>query len=111
MPRPRFTLMRLSDVLDAEPSAADRGVSKVARSRRGFVKAYTDANGRWGALSEDWQRKRDGFVARHRTQALNANEGWWQDDGGPTRRHLALMMWAYTPTPSRTERWLDDLYA
>ena len=26
--------------------------------------------------------------------------------GQPSRRHLSLMMWAYTPTPARTMNWI-----
>jgi hypothetical protein len=31
----------------------------------------------------------------------------WLPTGEPTRRHLGLMMWAYTPTPGKTKKWLS----
>jgi len=106
--RPRFVYMDLDDVLAAEPEARALGVSEVARGAGGFVEQYEDAEGDSGRLTEHWQRKRDGFVARHVTQARDNGEPWF-DGGEPTRRHLALMMWAYTPTPARTQRWLEAL--
>lgn len=107
--RPRYVYMDLDDVLDAEPAAEARGVSEVARGQAGFVAAYEDADGDPDALPDTWLRKRDGFVARHLAQLRGNNESAWQDDGEPTRRHLALMMWAYTPSPKRTQRWLESL--
>jgi len=46
-------------------------------------------------LPEKWVRKRNGFVARHMAQMQN--EPWYDENGMPTRRHLALIMWAYSP--------------
>lgn len=70
------------------PIAKALGVSKVARSARGFVAAYRRAGGRAERLSDYWVQRRRGFVARHLVQ-YNEN---------PTpRRWLALMMWAYRP--------------
>ena len=81
-----------------EPLAAQRGVSKVARSNRGFMRAYEKV-GSPQRLSDAWKRKRDGFIARHVAQAKASGEKWFQADGSPTRRHLALIMWAYSPVP------------
>ena len=83
-----------------EPLAEALGVSEVARSSRGFLAAYESAGGRPERLSEWWRRRRDNFVARHVAQAKARGEPWWRD-GEPTRRHLALLMWAYSPTPSK----------
>lgn len=82
------------------PVAALLGVSHVARGSRGFVRAYRDADGDPSKLTEQWRRKRDGFVARHMAQVRSRGEPLWVD-GVPTRRHLALIMWAYSPTPRR----------
>lgn len=64
------------------------GVSEVARSPRGFLAAYRRANGNPNNLSEDWKRKRAGFIARHMAQ--------YRVDKGH-RRRLALIAWAYDP--------------
>ena len=88
----------LATALGWEPEAARRGVSKVARSARGFMRAYERA-GSAKRLPEAWKRKREGFVARHVAQAEAAGEPWFEPGGSPTRRHLALIMWAYSPEP------------
>lgn len=69
------------------PEMEALGVSKVARSRRGFLPAYRRANGNPSNLSEYWRRKRHGFIARHLAQYRK----------GQARRRLALIAWAYDP--------------
>jgi hypothetical protein len=76
-----------------EKLAASRGVSAVARSTRGFMRAYQKA-GTWARLPDAWKRKRDAFIARHMAQGKS--ERLWKD-GKPSRRALALIMWAYMP--------------
>jgi hypothetical protein len=80
------------------------GVSEVARSPRGFIAAYRKAGGKKSALSEQWQRKRDAFVARHMAQVKKRGEPLWKN-GAPTRRHLALIAWAYSPTPGKVKSY------
>ena len=87
------------------PLAASQNVSVVARSARGFVRMYRHF-GDPAKVPEAWQRKRAGFIARHVAQGKK--EGFWKN-GKPTRRHLALIMWAYTPTPVKTERYIESL--
>lgn len=81
-----------------EGQAAERGVSKVARSARGFMRAY-QAAGNFANLSAWWKRRRDGFIARHMAQA-GRGERLWENVRGrwrPTRRGLALIMWCFMP--------------
>ena len=82
------------------PLMRRQGVSQVARSSRGFLSAYRAARGDSSRLSEAWLRKRDAFVARHMAQVKSRGEALWRD-GLPTRRHLALVAWAMSPTPKR----------
>ena len=70
------------------PQMEALGVSKRARSRGQFVDQYRKAGGNPNNLPEFWQRKRDGFVARHLSQ--------YRVDHGE-RRRLALIAWAYEP--------------
>ncbi len=81
-----------------ERQAAERGVSKVARSARGFMRAYEDA-GTFANLSDWWKRRRAGFIARHMAQAGRGERLWERVRGQwrPTRRGLALIMWAMLP--------------
>ena len=78
-----------------EPEARKRGVSKVARSSSGFMRAYQRA-GSWAKLSDKWKAKRNAFVSRHMAQARKNKEKLWTK-GKPSRRALALLMWAYRP--------------
>jgi len=80
-------MLSLKTIKKHEPEMKRLGVSEVARSRRGFLSAYKRA-GSPDKLSEDWKRKRQGFIARHGVQYKK----------NPTkRRRLALIAWGYDP--------------
>lgn len=77
-----------------EQEAAANGVSDVARSSRGFLRAYQhNPNPRSlcqqkvpGFPNQIWGQRRSNFIHRHMVQYRNH----------PTkRRWLALMMWAF----------------
>lgn len=85
--------MTLSQVEKWVPEARKLGVSKVARSGRGFVAALRRA-GSVSKLPEAWKKKRQAFIARHMAQGRK--EALWKN-GRPSRRALALIMWAYMP--------------
>jgi len=94
-----------------ERLAARTRVSKVARSPKGFLTAYKIAGGDPYAMGRDqysgqlWEERRANFIKRHMSAARRGRERLWKG-GYPSRRHLSLMMWAYTPTPEKTMRWL-----
>jgi len=92
--------MSLKDTLTHEKEAQKLRVSEVARSNRGFLRAYEKAKGDPSIMStmivpgisrsSFWDKRRDEFVARHMAQ--------YRKSGGKTRRRwLALVMWAYKP--------------
>ena len=88
--------MTLSKAKSFEKEAERLGVSKVARSERGFMRAYNAVKGDREKMSKRlvpqinrvqmWDKRRDEFVARHLKQ-YNSNPTY--------RRWLALAMWAY----------------
>lgn len=80
-----------------EPAMRARGVSTVARSPRGFLTAWKRAGGDPAKLSPYWRQRRAGFIARHMAQMEQHHEPPRGPDGAPTRRHLALIAWAYSP--------------
>lgn len=84
-------MMPLNVVKRFEREAARQGVSKVARGPRGFLTAY-----KRGELDPEWCRRRAAFIKRHTAQAATRGEKLWHR-GRPSRRALALMMWAYWP--------------
>lgn len=93
-------VLPLSTIARYESLARRRKVSEVARSPRGFLPAYKRA-GSASALPDDWRAKREAFIARHMAQVEERNEPLWDVDGRPSRRHLALIMWAYSPAAGR----------
>lgn len=88
--------MSLTAIARYVPIAKQRGVSTVARSPRGFLTAYRKAGGKKSKLSIYWRRRRAAFIARHMAHVRKRGESL-KKNGKPTRRALALMMWAYQP--------------
>lgn len=86
-------------------AAAKRGVSRVARSSRGFMAAYAKA-GSIKKLSPWWRNRRNNFIKRHMAQVRKRHEPLFDRQGRPTRRHLALVMWAASPSPARLRKAL-----
>jgi len=106
--------IRLHLIEKAEPIAASWGVSEVSRSPRGFLSAYKLTSGNPYAMGRDqftgrmWEELRMNFIRRHMSQAKKKKERMWKG-GNPSRRHLSLIMWAYTPTPAKTAAWLHAI--
>lgn len=100
-------LLKLKTVLAWEPLMEELGVSEVARSDRGFLRAY-ERRGR-ARLGAYWLSRREGFVARHMAQVVSNDEPLYDRRGRPTRRHLALVAWAYSPDPRGLARALRRL--
>lgn len=86
------------------PAMRALGVSVVARSRRGFLTAYRYTGGDADGLSDYWQTRREGFIARHMAQVRKRREPLFNAAGDPTPRHLALIAWAYSPHPAKLHR-------
>lgn len=85
------------DLVEAfEPLAKAWGVSEVARSPRGFLRQYREADGNPDELSDYWRNRRNNFVSRHLAQVRTRGELLVVHDL-PTRRLLALIMWAAAP--------------
>lgn len=106
----------LDTVLQAVKEARAVGVSQVAAGRGGFAAAFARADGDPNALGvhrktgRSWRARRNEFVARHMAQAEQNGEPLWID-GAPSDRHLALAVWAYSPSPARLRRWLAEVDA
>lgn len=88
MNKPRYKYLSLKEVQKNVPEMKRLKVSTKARSRGQFLDQFTKADGDYRKMPEFWQRKRDGFVARHLAQ-FRKDKGY--------RRKLALIAWAYKP--------------
>ena len=113
--------LSLNDVKRALPAMDRLGVSKVARgiepssqTNEGWVQAYIATGGKPVAMGkrltgrndhETWTDRRKQFLARHLEKVRRDNEPLWRN-GEPTRRHLALVAWGYSPTISKLQTWL-----
>jgi hypothetical protein len=96
----RYSFMPLSAIDRYTAEMRRRGVSAVARSNRGFLTAYRRAGGDPRRLSEAWLAKREAFIKRHMAQVTKRRESLG-GALGPSRRHLALIAWAYSPQGRR----------
>lgn len=123
----KFPYLPLAHIEALEPLARALGVSEVARGAvpssrgdRGFLVALRDADGipsnldeiaRQDGKSEDyWINKREDFNTRHYAQIRkNKRPLWftWKGKVIPTRQHLALAMWAYSPEHKKLMRWIE----
>lgn len=102
-----FPVLALDVAARYEPLARRRGVSQVARSSRGFFSAFKRAGGRLSHMGKDphsgqvWSTRRKGFLKRHMAQLVKDQEPLFLANGEPTNRHLALIMWGYSPRPNK----------
>ena len=117
-----YKWLNLDDVLRSVPAMNQQGVSKVARgieksnqTREGWVQAYIETGGNPVSMAnrltgrsdtETWQDRRQQFLARHLGKVRKDNEPLWKD-GEPTRRHLGLIAWGYTPDVKKLRKWLE----
>ena len=97
----KVSYLPLNSVLKHVPAMQRDDVSVVARSPRGCWTAYRRAGGNPDALSDYWDTRRAGFIARHMAQVRKRGEPLFDEAGEPTRRHLALIAWAYSPSPAK----------
>jgi len=96
-------LLDLTTVEALVPLMEELGISEVARSPRGFLTAYRRSGGDARRLTDEWRRRRRAFIARHMAQLVANDESLYDSRAEalrrPTRRHLALVAWAYSPDP------------
>jgi hypothetical protein len=113
--------LSINDVLRSIPAMDRQAVSKVARglerstqTKEGWVQAYIATNGNPKEMAkrltgrnnhETWKDRRKQFLARHLKKVKLDNEPLWKN-GQPTRRHLSLVAWGYSPNISRLQKWL-----
>jgi Cu-Zn family superoxide dismutase len=86
-------------------SEVARGAKPSAQTREGFIEAYDAVDGlkskmrkrETGFSDQTWDERRHAFVSRHMAQIEKRGEPLYQDNGDPTRHHLSLIAWAYSP--------------
>jgi hypothetical protein len=89
------TVTRLLPLIDEQGvSLVSRGFSPSNQTDGGFLGAFY--NGKLKQLAtknQTWLERRTGFIKRHWREGRRL----YKEDGSPTRLHLALVAWAYSP--------------
>ncbi len=117
----RYKYMSLEEIAPFESLMQEKRVSEVARgvqpsnqTNTGFLVAYKRVKGDVSKIEQKengfgdqtWGERRHGFISRHAKQMQN--EKAFDEQGNPTRRHLGLIAWAYTPYPQRISTWIKN---
>ena len=99
----RATVVRFLPMMDSEGvSLVARGLKSSTQTEGGFLGAFFDRRlDAKATKNQSWRQRRQGFIAR------NWREGrrLYRDDGSPTRLHLALVAWAYSPDSKGLKRY------
>ena len=115
----KYAWLPLETIQVAEPTIIEEGVSEVATgvrrgsaTKRGFLEVYKDNDGDSRKTQKEkatryqtWGERRNDFLTRHIAQIKIRKEPLFID-GVPSRRHLALIAWAYTPAPKKLAKWI-----
>ena len=83
-----YPWLSLSEIAKYEPEMKRLGVSKVARSRGGFLYFYKQARGNPDFMSSYWKVRRVAFIKRFMSMYRKF---------GTKRIWLALIAWSYRP--------------
>ena len=95
-------------------SKISRGIDQSKQTNGGFVQNWIAMRGdpqilntKNGYSEQTWGMRRDSFIKRHMKQIKLNNESLFIR-GQPTRRHLSLIAWGYSPASSRLKKWAKD---
>ena len=98
------TVTRLLPLIDSEGvSLVSRGFTPSNQTQGGFLGAYY--NGKLSQLAtknQTWLERRNAFIKRHWREGRKL----YKPDGNPTRLHLALVSWAYSPDPKGLNQYI-----
>jgi len=109
-----YPFLARSQVITALPEIDKRRVSLVARGKRksrqtsrGFLQVWLNKESldSFATVNTTWNERRNNFIKRH----LKSKGGLWMRNGEPTRKHLALISWGYSPDRKRLVIWLRSL--
>lgn len=94
----RQTVTRLLPLIDEKRvSLVSRGIAKGA-TPKGFLQAfYDDELDEMATTRTTYRERRQGFIKRHNRPTARL----WEPDGTPSRLHLALVSWAFSPEPDK----------
>ena len=100
----RATVVRFLPMMDLEGvSLVARGLKSSTQTEGGFLGAFFDKRlDTMATKNQSWRQRRQGFIARNWRQGRRL----YREDGSPTRLHLALVAWAYSPDAKGLKRYV-----
>ncbi len=110
----KYPFLRRSIVIRMLPTIDRYKVSLVARGKRkskqtekGFTQVFLNGNSldALATKNSSWLEHRENFISRH----LKGSGKMWKKNGYPTRKHLALISWGYSPTPQAVTSFLNAI--
>jgi len=108
--------LSLADIERFVPLARNKRVVPKVRGRGGFLGVYRSCDGSRALMAQlkkgksarvTWEQARDREVRRRYQQMLERNQLLWEN-GQPTKAHLALIMYAYTPDWLGVQDWINE---
>jgi len=98
------TVTKLLPLIDLEGvSLVARGMVKSTQTNQGFLQAfYKNQTDSKATKNQTWLERRQGFINRHYRKGRKL----WKPNGNPTRLHLALIAWGYSPEPQKLKEYI-----
>jgi len=98
------TVTKLLPLIDSEGvSLVSRGFTPSNQTEGGFLGAfYTGKLKQLATKNQTWMERRNGFIKRHWRKGRRL----FKQDGNPTRLHLALVSWGYSPDTKRLNQYI-----
>ena len=100
----KATIRRALPYMDYKKvSLVARGKRKSRQTKQGFLQVYLSGKSldSMATKNQTWKERRAAFIARHIKQTRRL----WDRNGQPTRHHLALVAWAYSPDAKKFAAW------
>lgn len=98
------TVTKLLPLIDSEGvSLVSRGFMPSNQTQGGFLGAYYKGKlSQMATQNQTWLQRRNNFIKRHWRQGRKL----FKPDGTPTRLHLALVSWGYSPEPKKLNAFI-----
>jgi len=103
----RKIVIRFLPLMDKQNvSLVSRGIQKSTVTKKGFTEIFLSGKSLSGLAkkNETWLQRRNLFLNRQ-TKNIN-NKNLFNIDGSPTRYHLSLIAWAYSPDVTRLKKYI-----
>ena len=78
-------------------AAKEENIAEARKGNASFLAAYRRAKGRPERLTENWHEARERFLKKEIAAIKLSGEHLFDRKGRPTRRHLSMILWAFSP--------------